>query len=100
MNIQPQGNTLAVSGMTELNAGNAASFRDQVRAALVEAQNNIDIDLSQVEFVDSAGLGSLVALRKTACERNGKVRLINPSPHVQQILELTRLHRVFEIVRL
>jgi anti-sigma B factor antagonist len=100
MNIQPQGNTLAVSGVTELNAGNAGSFRDQVRAALAGAQSNIDIDLSQMEFVDSAGLGSLVALRKTASERNGRVRLINPSAHVQQILELTRLHRVFEIVRM
>lgn len=99
MNIQPQGDTLAVSGVTELNAGNAVGFRDQVRAALAGAQNNIDIDLSQMEFVDSAGLGSLVALRKTASEHNGRVRLINPSPHVQQILELTRLHRVFEIVR-
>lgn len=100
MNIQPQGNTLAVSDVTELNAGNATSFRDQVRAAFVGTQNNIDIDLSQMKFVDSAGLGALVALRKTAGEHNGGVRLINPSPHVQQILELTRLHRVFEIVRL
>jgi len=99
MKTQAQGNTLAVSEITELNAGNAGVFRDQVRSALTQAQANIDIDLSQMEFVDSAGLGSLVALRKTACERNGRVRLINPSPHVQQILELTRLHRVFEIVR-
>ena len=99
MNIQSQGNALIVSGVTELNATNAGSFRDQIRAALVEARNNIDIDLSQVQFVDSAGLGALVALRKTAAERNGKVRLINPAAHVQQVLELTRLHRVFEIVR-
>ena len=100
MNTQPQGNTLVVTGVTELSAGNAGGFRDQVRAAMVGGLNSMDIDLSQVEFVDSAGLGALVALRKTACERNGKVRLTNPSAHVQQILELTRLHRVFEIVRM
>jgi anti-sigma B factor antagonist len=99
MNIQSHGNALTVSGVTELNATNAGSFRDQGRTALVEARNNIDIDLSRVQFLDSAGLGALVALRKTAAERNGKVRLLNPAPHVQQILELTRLHRVFEIVR-
>jgi len=40
-----------------------------------------------------------VALQKTAAERQGRIRLLNPTPRVQQILELTRLHRVFEIVR-
>ena len=99
MKIQSQGNVLTVSGITELNATNAGGFRDQIRAEMVETRNNIDIDLSQVQFMDSAGLGALVALRKTAVERNGKVRLLNPAPHVQQVLELTRLHRVFEIVR-
>jgi anti-sigma B factor antagonist len=99
MNIQSQGNVLVVTGITELNATNASGFRDQIRAELVETRNSIDIDLSKVQFVDSAGLGALVALRKTAAERNGKVRLVNPAPHVQQVLELTRLHRVFEIVQ-
>jgi anti-sigma B factor antagonist len=50
-------------------------------------------------FLDSCGLGALISLHKTACTRNGAVRLLNPTPPVQQILELTRLHRVFEIVK-
>ena len=99
MKIQSQGSVLTVTGITELNATNASSFRDQIRAEMVEGRNNIDIDLSQVQFVDSAGLGALVALRKTAAERSGKVRMLKPAAHVQQVLELTRLHRVFEIAQ-
>jgi len=73
-------------------------FRDQVRGALGELQKNIEIDLSETSFVDSCGLGALISLHKTTCNRNGTVRLLNPTPPVQQILELTRMHRIFEIV--
>ena len=57
------------------------------------------MDLSQTRFVDSSGLGMLIALHKTMVGRGGSVRILNPTPSVQQILELTRLHRVFEIVK-
>jgi len=70
-----------------------------VRGSLADRLKNIDIDLSQTMFLDSCGLGALISLHKTACTRSGAVRLLNPTPPVQQILELTRLHRIFEIVK-
>jgi len=87
-----------VSGLSELIAANAAQVRDDIRAALPESATTLDLDLSSVTFLDSSGLGSLISLHKTMRSRNGTVRLINPAPNVRQILELTRLHRVFEIV--
>ena len=99
MKIQIQGDTLCISDVRELGAANSNTFRDQARAAMGEAQKNIEIDLSQTAFVDSCGLGTLIALHKTACSRRGMVRLLNPTPSVQQILELTRMHRIFEIVK-
>ena len=95
--VQIQGDTLNVGGVKELSAANANAFRDQVRGSLADRLKNIDIDLSQTMFLDSCGLGALISLHKTACTRSGAVRLLNPTPPVQQILELTRLHRVFEI---
>ena len=97
--VQIQGDTLNVGGVKELSAANANAFRDQVRGSLADRLKNIDIDLSQTMFLDSCGLGALISLHKTACTRSGAVRLLNPTPPVQQILELTRLHRVFEIVK-
>lgn len=41
----------------------------------------------------------LISLHKMTCSRNGIVRLLNPTPGVLQILELTRMHRIFEIVK-
>jgi len=99
MKIQSDGDTLRASGIAELNAANANSFRDETRQAFGQSQRNIEVDLSQTTAVDSCGLGALVALHKTAAARGGVLRLINPTPPVQQILELTRMHRIFEVVK-
>ena len=98
MKLEASGETLNVSGIKELGAANSQNFRDEVRGALNEIHKNIQIDLSETNFVDSCGLGALISLHKATCGRNGTVRLMNPTPPVQQILELTRMHRIFEIV--
>ncbi len=98
MKVQIRGETVSITGLKELAAANWQSFRDQVRAALTDEQKNIEIDLSQMMFIDSCGLGALISLHKTACAREGQVRLLHPTPPVRQILELTRMHRIFEIV--
>ena len=99
MRLQLQGNTLLASGIAELNAANAALFRDEVRAALTDVVSLLDVDLSVTTFVDSSGLGALIALHKTMSMRGGAIRILKPTATVCQILELTRLHRVLEIVK-
>ena len=98
MKVQTEGETLNITGVKELGAANSQSFRDQVRTAMTDIHKNIEIDLSQTMFVDSCGLGALISLHKTTCSRRGIVRLLNPTPPVQQILELTRMHRIFDII--
>jgi anti-sigma B factor antagonist len=99
MKLQHYANTLQVSELIELNGTNAAAFRDAARAALTDATTTVDVDLSHTRFLDSSGLGALIALQKTLAARRGNVRILNPTATAQQILELTRLYRVFEIVK-
>ncbi len=99
MKLEINGDTLRVSAVKQLGAANANAFRDWVREALTESYRSIEIDLAETMFLDSCGLGALVALHKTACSRQGKLRLVNPQPPVQQILDLTRLSRIFEVVK-
>jgi anti-sigma B factor antagonist len=99
MKLQNTGDTLRASAIAELSATNANSFRDETRHAFGQGQRNIEVDLSQTTAVDSCGLGALVALHKTAAARGGVLRLLNPTPPVQQILELTRMHRIFEVIK-
>lgn len=90
--------TLEVTGLKELGGAVAGSVRDSIKGALTDGHRMLDIDLSQTRFMDSSGLGALISLHKAMCARGGQVRLINPSPTCRQLLELTRLHRTFEIV--
>jgi anti-sigma B factor antagonist len=99
MKMQVQGNTVVIGEIKELGAANANGFRDWVRSSMADGQTNVDVDLSQTTFIDSCGLGALIALQKTARAKQGIVRLIRPQPQVQQILELTRMHRVFDIIK-
>jgi anti-sigma B factor antagonist len=99
MKIHNQGETLRVSGVKELGAANSNAFRDWVRSNLAQGHRNIEIDLSETTFLDSCGLGALISLHKLAQSRQGTVRLLSPQPQVDQILSLTRMHYIFDIVR-
>lgn len=61
----------------------------------------IEVDLSQTELLDSGGLGELIALQKMAVRKCGKalVRVANPPPQMEQLLELTRLYKVFPVLK-
>lgn len=100
MKIENQGDCLSISDIAELTAVNSAHFRDEVRAVLPGAPPVIEIDLSQTRFVDSSGLGALFALHRATTQRAGVIlRLLNPRPEIQQLLELTQMQQLFEIVR-
>lgn len=99
MKFESHGDTLRITDLAELGAANSNQVRDEARAALGSEHKNIEVDLSATSFLDSCGLGALIALHKTACDRSGMVRLLRPQPAVERVLELTRLHRVFQIVK-
>ncbi|MCX6954035.1 MAG: STAS domain-containing protein [Verrucomicrobia bacterium] len=100
MKIETHGQCLSISDIPELTAVNSAQFRDEVNAALPGAPPLIEIDLSHTRFVDSSGLGALFALYRATTQTSGIVlRLLNPRPEIRQLLELTQMQQLFEIVQ-
>ena len=103
MNINQQNGTLSVTGLRELNAANAHAFRTALARALSLDVQALEIDLSQTQALDGAGLGALVSLYEKAKEHRKRegfaIRLTNPTPTVQQMIELARLHHLFEITQ-
>ena len=100
MKIENQGECLSISEIHELTAQNSATFRDEVQAALSGSPTVIEINLSKTRFMDSSGLGALFALYRATAKRHGVIlRLLNPEPEIQQLLELTQMQQLFEIVR-
>ncbi len=71
-----------------------------MRLALGGSPSVIEINLSQTRFMDSSGLGALFALyRATTPGNNVVLRLLNPIPEIQQLLELTQMQQLYEIVK-
>lgn len=72
-----------------------------VRAALLEAAGNenheIVVDLSNVEFIDSTGLGALIGGHRRALENGGGVALVVTSGPIERLLNITGLIRVFKV---
>ena len=62
------------------------------------AAPNVDIDLTQVEFLDSTGLGAIFRLRGIAQARGGRIRLVGPSRSVRRALELAGTTDLIEVI--
>lgn len=55
------------------------------------------IDLAELEYIDSTGLGALIGLLKRAKEKGGSVKLLNPQPYIKKILSITGLDKIFNV---
>lgn len=80
-----------------MDAHNSSDLKERMLQLFDDEKCHIVIDLTQVRFVDSSGLGALVSGFKNASARNGNLKLSGLQPQVKSMFELTRLHRVFEI---
>ena len=98
INIEEKGSTVLIEVKEErLDAHNSSELKTEMLSLFDEGKNNLVVDLKDVRFVDSSGLGSLVSGFKNASARNGNLKLSGLQPQVKSMFELTRLHRVFEI---
>ena len=99
MEIKDTKLALRVGGLAELTAANSERIRKQICTAL-NGHTTIEIDLSRTMVMDCAGLGTLIALRGFVRDRHGVIRLVRPTPAVQQLLDCMRVTSLFEIVNL
>lgn len=75
----------------------ATVIRETLKQYIDKGNKNFVINMSQVDYIDSSGLGVLVAVQKRAVQNGGKVIIKGLKGKVKELFELTRLTRVFEI---
>jgi anti-sigma B factor antagonist len=73
-----------------------AELRDKVKS-LIAASSRIVLNLADVTYIDSGGLGTLVALYTTAQNAGGAIKLANLTQRVGDLLQVTKLLTVFEV---
>lgn len=86
---------LTVAG-DRIDAAVAIAFKDRMRALTDGAPATVILDLSAVTFIDSSGLGSIVAAMKQMGAQR-KLHLAGLTPNVDRVFRLTRMDKVFTI---
>lgn len=75
----------------------AAVLRERLLEYIQTGQRDFVVDLKNVDYIDSSGLGVLVAIQKRALQNGGKVIIKGLRGTVRELFEMTRLTKVFEI---
>lgn len=85
-----------VSGKITLGEGTAA-LRNEVRNLLKDGHKKILLNLGDVSYVDSSGIGELVSAYTTTSNQGGSLKLLNLTKKLQELLGITKLLTVFEV---
>lgn len=89
---------LTIDGEITLSAGGDVQLKDKIQSLLQQGHKKILLDLGNVSYVDSAGLGQLVQATVTASKNGGKLKLLNLTKRLNDLLVVTKLSTVFDIV--
>jgi anti-sigma B factor antagonist len=86
---------LDCSGKITLGEG-TMSIRNSVRDILKNGQKNIVLNLSDINYIDSSGVGELVSTFTTVVNSGGQLKLLNLTKRIRELLTITKLLTVFE----
>ncbi|MCA9752203.1 MAG: STAS domain-containing protein [Gemmatimonadetes bacterium] len=97
LECRTHGDTIVVKvTVAQIQSTVAATFRNEVVRAVSEARGPVVLNLENVEFVDSSGVGAMVAIFK-GLERGRTMVLCSPKSPVRSLLELTRMDKIFRV---
>ena len=80
-----------------LDLSSSAQLKERAKGYLSEGGVNLILDLSDVSFVNSSGLGALVSILKEVRTVKGHMALCNLARYVQEVFEITQLSHIFDI---
>lgn len=88
-------NIWEISAYGEIDIYNSSNIKDYLSALIQEHQCDIYLYCDELEYIDSTGLGALVAIVKKVRQYDGNIHLFNLKPNVLKIFKITNLDKVF-----
>jgi len=85
-----------VVGRITLGEG-ASTLRDTIRDVVSKGNKKILLNLSEVSYIDSSGIGELVSAYTTVTNQGGILKLLGLTKRVKDLLQITKLYTVFEV---
>ena len=86
---------MAVTALVDMASG--ATLKEHLKRLAAKETTQVHLNLSEVEFINSSGLGALVSIMKEIRLAKGRLTLSNLASYVQEIFEITQLSHIFEI---
>ncbi len=84
------------AGRITMGDGSDVMLRDKMRSLVQQGERKLLLNLADVNYVDSAGLGEIVQAYATATKNGGTLKLLNPTKRLRDLLSITKLLTVFE----
>lgn len=92
------GEVTVVDAVGRITLGEGAStFRDSIRDLAANGHKKLLLNLAEISYIDSSGIGELVSGFTTVANQGGTVKLLNLTKRVQDLLQITKLYTVFEV---
>jgi anti-sigma B factor antagonist len=92
------GDVTVVDATGRITLGEGASvFRDMIRDLAAKGNKKILINLSDVSYIDSSGIGEMVSSFTTVTNHGGQLKLLGLTKRVKDLLQITKLYTVFEV---
>ena len=92
------GEVTVVDAVGRITLGEGAStFRDTLRDLAGSGKKKLLLNLADVTYIDSSGIGELVSGFTTLTNAGGQVKLLNLTKRVKDLLQITKLYTVFEV---
>jgi len=90
-------NIIILQPMSNLDFAAAWQFRMKLQQCVSKVHHYVVVNLSEVDFIDSSGLRSLMVAMRYVDHFNGKFRICNINPRVKVALEVTKMNEMLEI---
>ncbi len=74
----------------------AVSLREAVKKLLADGKRKIVLNLAKTTYIDGSGIAEMVSCFTTVSNRRGKLKLLNLTKRIQDLLQITKLYTVFE----
>ena len=92
------GDVTVVDAAGRITLGEGAStFRDTLRDLASNGHKKLLLNLGEVSYIDSSGIGEMVSGFTTVTNQGGQVKLLNLTKRVKDLLQITKLYTVFEV---
>ena len=98
LNTRQVGDVTVIDAIGRITLGEGASlFRDTVRDLAAKGNQKLLLNLSEVSYIDSSGIGELVSGFTTVTNHGGQLKLLGLTKRVKDLLQITKLYTVFEV---